>query len=141
MKLSRVCAMAGMVAAVSIASVVPAFAEGSFTSSLGGVLTDFHSRTWPKKKSGDADTKIFLTGCSTDEGVKSASLKLFKQNGGAPDTDLGAMTYLSCFDSIKTQGVHDWGPEQAGTYYFDVYEIGGAFSGPELSVKSLTVDY
>jgi hypothetical protein len=90
--------------------------RGSFTTYMSGVLTGFHSRTWTKSASYDVDTEIWY-----------------------PDTNLGDQTYLSCFSGAT--GVHDWGAQPSGSYYFDVSAIGGQTSGASLSVNSLKVQY
>lgn len=60
LKRSRIGAVVTLAAVAAMVSATPAFAEGSFTSYLGGVAPGFDSRTWTKNVSYDVSTTVFL---------------------------------------------------------------------------------
>lgn len=130
------------VAALAMLSVPlaagPALAEGSFTSSLSGVLTSFDSRTWNDGNRDGAATNITLRGC-TRHGDRPANtqLQLTQQRGGPlPDINRGRKVF-NCASSAS----HSWGRQGNAGYHFTVIRINGQESGEQLWADYVGVSY
>jgi hypothetical protein len=105
-----------------------AWAEGSFTSSLTRVETDFNSRTWTDNHTDANNTVITLKGCRRDypsETKVTATLQLTHETPWyEPDQNQGQKVF-PCYSS-STQG---YGTQtKTGGYHFTVVDIDGCGS-------------
>jgi len=115
-------------------------AEGSFNSSMSGVLTGFTSRTWGDRNSDGNATRITLRNCThnwSPQAPKSSELQLTRETPWwQPDENRGRKTF-----NCGSSATGDWGRQGNSSYHFTVTKIAGLSSGPSLSVGSLTVSY
>jgi len=88
------------VGVIAVLAATAAAAEGSWTSSMTGVVTGFHSRTWTDKNSDSSATKITLTRCTgwTRDVKANPTLKLIRERPGIlPNENRGGKKY-TCSD-------------------------------------------
>lgn len=130
MKLKKTRVAAGvMLASIGIAGPALA-AEGSWTSSMSGVLTYFDSRTWTDHNSTTNSTNITLGYCYDDRGpsspyTTSTQLQLTKEAPWyLPDENRGRKNF-ACDGRMYTNA---WGQQPSGNYHFTVQLINGCDS-------------
>ncbi|PJM98558.1 hypothetical protein CG740_34460 [Streptomyces sp. CB01201] len=120
--------MAAGGAALLSLGVVPAHAEGSRTSYIGGWARGNESSRWADDNSDGASTSVGFSGCQTDSSFSSASLNLFQDISLAPDKDRGSRTNY-CNTSA-------WGVQPKGSYYFT---LTGFTGGSRLTVSTVRI--
>ncbi len=117
----------------------PAFAEGSWSSSMSNVRVGFESRRWADKNSDAAGTIVSLRYCSGYSGPNAEgdggkfTLNLIKDT--LFDEARGNVTYV-CQGSTWKQ--YNWGRQPAGNYFFRVTNIN--YGGPA-SAGGVKVNY
>ncbi|MEU9854972.1 hypothetical protein [Streptomyces sp. NPDC047974] len=117
-------------AVIGLAGATPAFAEGSWSSSMSGVLPGFESRRWSDNNTDATSTSVAFAGCWVHERTfRGATLIVWKDVFG-PDESKGART-----NSCNTTS---WGDLAAGSYYF---EVDGFTDCCYLNVDALTTRY
>lgn len=128
--------VAGVVIA-SAAVTAPAFAEGSWYSSISSAAPGFSSRTWTDLNTDSASTRVKFTRCTNalSQGT-SAEVQLTIEHTFTPDENRGRKT-LQC--AVDDTG--NWGDEPNGNFHFTVTKVGGATSGQRLWVKRVDVWY
>ena len=119
----------GIVTAISVVGMaVPAFAEGSFTSSLSGVHVGFESRRWVDKNSDNVNTSIYFSSCNRSTNVK------VKADVFGPDPVMG--------EGNPCGSTKYYGDLPSNDYYFVISSISGSTGSTyTLNVPSLTVKY
>ncbi|MFB7239805.1 MULTISPECIES: hypothetical protein [unclassified Streptomyces] len=116
--------------AVGFVGTTPAFAEGSWSSSLSGVLPGFESRRWNDANTDATSTSVAFSGCSVpDRTFRAANIVVWKDVFG-PDESKGSRANYCNTTS--------WGDLSAATYYF---EVDGFTDCCYLNVRSLTTRY
>ncbi|MBF4636267.1 hypothetical protein ITJ38_17790 [Agreia pratensis] len=127
-------AMGFIAAGVLVAS--PAFAEGSFSSSISGANPGFSSRSWQDSQLDNISTTVSFSGCSTSTGpdFQNASLNMYDEHGLLPDASIGTITN-SCDTS-------DWGNNlNSDGFHFTVDAINGLDNYITLEVSNVDVQY
>ncbi|MEV3989826.1 hypothetical protein AB0J57_13070 [Streptomyces sp. NPDC049837] len=125
---------AGVVITVSL-GIGPAFAEGSWSSSIGGWLTGKESRHWSDSNRDNVATTVKFSGCSASHGTfRYAGLQLKKERANLPDPVV-ARDNNYCDTS-------SFGDVSAGKYYFNYSNMNG-YDQPfaALTVSSVVVKY
>ncbi|GHJ98065.1 hypothetical protein SNE510_75840 [Streptomyces sp. NE5-10] len=117
-------------AVIGLAAGTPAFAEGSWSSSMSGVLPGFESRRWNDTNADSTSTSVAFSGCSVEgRTFRAATLIVWKDVFG-PDESKGTRTNYCNTTS--------WGDLAAGSYYF---EVDGFTDCCYLKVDALTTRY
>ncbi|MEU9804170.1 hypothetical protein [Streptomyces sp. NPDC051000] len=118
-------------ALLGLVGTMPAYAEGSWSSNIGGWQVGGESRRWDDRNSDAVSTLVGFGGCSTDSGsgFSSASLTLYKDVFG-PDESQGART--------NTCNYVSWGDKAAAKYYF---RLTGLKFGQYLTVQDVSAQY
>lgn len=122
--------------ALSLSMIAPAYAEGSWSSSVSGALTGFSSRDWTDNNNDSASTRTVWSGCSLESGTyRDTTLDLARnRTWPLPDATYGQRT-SAC-------GTFDWGRmTDTGSYHWTIKKINGSESGFRVSVSSLTTYY
>jgi hypothetical protein len=113
------------VAIATLATAIPAFAEGSFTSHMSGVRVGFESRRWDDKNEDSKGTIVSLRYChymkEPSHEPKSAQFTLNLIKDTLFDEARGNVKY-DCSGSTWKQ--YDWGRQPAGKYFFRVTKLG-----------------
>ncbi|MFD9033078.1 hypothetical protein ACFVZW_18290 [Streptomyces sp. NPDC059567] len=118
----------------------PAFAEGSWSSSMGGVLVGFDSRWWSDGDRDNVGTTISFTGCSTSSSTDSSvTVQLSRYRPVIADVNEGQKTFTACMSGGTSSG--NWGDKQAADYRFSIMKINGATQYVNLSVNNVSVKY
>ncbi|MGI5186380.1 hypothetical protein ACQEVZ_60115 [Dactylosporangium sp. CA-152071] len=105
--------------ALLILTPVPAFAEGSWNSSLSGVRSGFTSRTWHDANNDGTITKTTLSGCSRDDGANFfLEVDLRRKRSFAPDVSYGRRNVSSCSGGT---GTGSWGDQTSGDYFLQFW--------------------
>lgn len=116
--------ISGAGCAVSLLLVAPAFAaEGSWTSSLSGILPPYSSRTWVDRNSTTNDTTIRFRGCryvTPYTPLSNVTVQVTYENTWTPDENLGQRN-LYC----TTDDWDSWGRLKAGNHHFTVVKVDG----------------
>lgn len=112
-------AAAALAVTAVLAGPVPAYAEGSWTSSLGNVRSGFISREWSDRNSDGVVTKTSLSGCSRDDGATFAlSVDLRRKRSLQPDVSYGRKNVAACKGGT---GTGTWGDQTSGTYFLQFW--------------------
>lgn len=111
------------VAAVAFMAVlaggVPAFAEGSWNSSLSDVRSGFTSREWTDNNNDGVVTKTTLTGCSRSDAANFVlNVDLRRKRTLQPDVSYGQKNVSACKGGT---GTGTWGDQTAGTYFLQFW--------------------
>lgn len=114
---------------VTLMGASPAFAEGSFTSSLLGVLPGFNSRVWYKGSTDGASTKVSVSGCSVSGNTE---LELRRVRAWMPDESKGSKS-VNC-----NSGTANWGSRAPSQYKFRVNHTP---HDSYMTVRTVTVNY
>ncbi|MFD5557619.1 hypothetical protein ACFWIA_27735 [Streptomyces sp. NPDC127068] len=116
---------------LGVAGVVPAHAEGSFSSYISAWQPGDESRRWTDGNRDSVKTSVRFRGCESDGGggFRKAQLKLWRDVFG-PDKHQGTRT-----NTCKTA---TWKDVSKGTYYFELW---GVWNGSFLWVDSVTTKY
>lgn len=137
-KLTKTSAAVGFIATgVLLAS--PAFAEGSFSSSISGGNPGFTSRSWQDSQLDNVDTTVSFSGCSTSAGpqFQNASINMYDEHGLFPDASIGTKD-----NACETS---NWGNGSTGLlsdgYHFTVDRINGLDNYITLEVSNVDVQY
>lgn len=113
--------------AATVATVTPASAEGSWSSSITNWHGGEESRRWSDTHSDSASTTVSFSGCNFD-GASGSALELDRVRDLLPDVSYGART--------NTCNTVSWGQIQtSGSFYF-IYQ-----SGHLLTVNNVTTRY
>ncbi|MFE1383537.1 hypothetical protein ACFW6S_31780 [Streptomyces sp. NPDC058740] len=118
---------AGGAALLSL-GIVPAHAEGSRTSYIGGWEAGHESNRWYDNNYDATSTSVRFSGCETDTSFSAAVLGLYKDISLAPDENHGSRTNYC--------GTSSWGDESAGSYYF---KLNSFSAGSRLSVTDVRI--
>ncbi|MEU1891832.1 hypothetical protein [Streptomyces pristinaespiralis] len=117
----------------------PAFAEGGWSSSIGGWLPGKESRHWQDENRDSVATTVRFSGCSARDGsgtnrFRYAGLQLKKERSGLPDPVV-ARDNNYCDTS-------NFGDRAAGSYYFNYSNLNGFDqTGYQLKVNEVAVKY
>ncbi|MFR0577614.1 hypothetical protein ACLUWG_04060 [Bifidobacterium apri] len=130
MKRMRNMAISILCSCLILAGAAPAFAEGSFNTSMTGVRPGFNSRVWNKRVNDHTSTTVHLAQCSNPYGF--TTLELRRVISMLPDQSKGKIT-LRC-----NNGTANWGAQSTGDYKFRVTSTPDNAS---MSVGSVTVTY
>ncbi|MER5564445.1 hypothetical protein ABT071_38330 [Streptomyces sp. NPDC002506] len=127
-KIRQAIAVAAGGAALLSLGIVPAHAENSRTSYIGGWARGNESSRWYDNNNDGVSTSVGFSGCQTDSSFSNASLTLYKDVSLAPDENHGGRTNY-CNTSY-------WGDESEGSYYFT---LSGFTGGSRLSVSTVRI--
>jgi len=106
-------------AAALVAAPMPAYAEGSWNSSLGNVRSGFLSRTWHDSNNDGTVTKTVLTGCSrSDDATFHLDVDLRRNRTAAPDVSYGRKSVAACKGGT---GTGTWGDQTSGDYFLQFW--------------------
>ncbi|KOA53558.1 hypothetical protein BAAA27672_08370 [Bifidobacterium animalis subsp. animalis ATCC 27672] len=98
-------------------------AEGTFTSFLTGVVTDFRSRNWSDKNLTADATTIRMENCVIQSGLTNASatmgVQLRQDRSLQPDRDAGTRSF-PCGRPSGNTSTQSWGRQTAGNYFFKI---------------------
>ena len=100
-----------------------AFAEGSWSSYLSAVATDFNSRTWADKNSDAANTTIRFDNCREHSGAtfSNTEVQLTRETPWyEPDENRGRKTF-TCYSTYTG----NWGRQPSSSYHFTITKING----------------
>ncbi|MFF8397212.1 hypothetical protein [Streptomyces sp. NPDC016172] len=129
---SRVSVVVGT-AAVATLALAP-IAEANWSSSITAASVGFESRRWAD----ELYSQVLFTGCTTD-GSKSTDVQMWRDISFQPDEVYDNKTFTACFNGGTSNG--EWSlPSGSRDYYFKIAKIGGSTFGPQLSVRSVSVD-
>lgn len=134
-KTGRTATVVTGVVAIASLGIGPAFAEGSWSSSIGGWLTGKESRHWSDNNRDSVSTSVRFSGCNSSNGTfRYAGLQLKKERANLPDPVV-ARDNNYCDTS-------SFGDVSAGKYYFNYANMNGYDQpGSLLSVSSVVVKY
>ncbi|MGO4634208.1 hypothetical protein AB4225_25300 [Streptomyces sp. 2RAF24] len=127
-KIRQAVAVAAGGAALLSLGIVPAHAEGSRTSYIGGWAVGNESNRWYDNNYDGTSTSVGFSGCETDTTFSGANLGLFKDISLAPDENHGSRANYC--------GTSTWGDESAGSYYF---KLNSFTYGSRLTVSSVRI--
>ncbi|MER7108388.1 hypothetical protein [Streptomyces sp. NPDC000229] len=121
-------------AAVSLGTA-PAYAEGYFSSSIGGWLTGKESSRWNDNNRDSVSTYIRFSGCSVSAGTfRYAGLQLKQDREWLPDPVVGRAN--NACNTVY------YGDKPAGKYYFTYSNLNGeATAFAALTVNQVVVAY
>ncbi|MFE5853431.1 hypothetical protein ACFQ61_09455 [Streptomyces sp. NPDC056500] len=103
--------MAGLTAIATLASSVPAHAEGSRATYIRGWQWGQESGRWRDNHNDAVSTRVAFETCSADTTTFSAPLVLYRVRPALPDVGHGTR--------INTCNVSNWGTmTTSGDYYF-----------------------
>ncbi|MFF6953498.1 hypothetical protein ACFZAD_33290 [Streptomyces iakyrus] len=110
-------------------------AEANWSSSISGASVGFESRRWAD----ELYSQVKFTGCATD-GSKSTDVQMWRDRTALPDLSYDNKTFTACFNGGTSNG--EWTDLPAGVhdYYFKIMKIGGSTFGPQLGVRTVSVD-
>ena len=132
-------ALAGTVVAGSVFAAAPAFAEGSWNSSLSSVAIGKSSRSWQDSHRDNVKTTTTFSGCrmtGNASGFSSATVTLYDERGLLPDQNMGSKT--------NRCGKSDWGVmSRSDRYHWTISKLNGASYENilRLSVSSIRQTY
>jgi hypothetical protein len=130
---ARISMVVGM-AAVTTLALAP-IAEANWSSSITAASVGFESRRW----SDELYSQVLFTGCTTD-GSKSTDVQMWNDIALQPDESYDNKTFTACFSGGTSNGEWTDLPSGIRDYYFKIMKIGGSTFGPQLSVRSVSVD-
>ncbi|EGX55992.1 hypothetical protein SZN_30067 [Streptomyces zinciresistens K42] len=125
--------IAGTTAVITLA--LAPIAEASWNSSTSAASVGFESRRWQD----EPYSQILFTGCATD-GSKSTDVQVWNDIPLQPDESYDNKTFTACFGGGTGNGEWTDLPSGMRDYYFKITKIGGSTFGPQLSVRSVSVD-
>lgn len=123
MSKSRSLLIFGAAVAVLASAALPAYAEGSFTTSFSNASPGFNSRVWTDANRDSPGTSVSLRNCRTSNGANTFNLKLKRQVFGTDPTIGNVAPFYNCGGT--TWQDYNWGRQTAGDYYFQIYKVGG----------------
>lgn len=130
---ARISMVAGTAAVITLA--LAPLAQANWSSSITAASATFESRRW----SDELYSQVLFTSCTTD-GSKSTDVQMWNDISLQPDESYDNKTYTACFSGGTSNGEWTDLPSGKRDYYFKIMKIGGSTFGPQLSVKSVSVD-
>lgn len=139
--------MLPLAASLVIAAVAaPAFAEGSWSSSISGANTGFKTRTWTDANSDDKSTTFGGSDCTYDtmpwyeDRPDNFTTKLIRYDTWSPNENYGNKT-ITC-KGTKFYSV-SWGDKGKGKFGLTLTKIDGSemMGKGRLNVKSVKATY
>ncbi|CAM5297828.1 hypothetical protein [Streptomyces sp. NPDC005930] len=130
---ARISLVTGSAAVITLA--LAPVAEANWSSSITAASASFESRRW----SDELYSQVQFTGCTTD-GSKSTDVQIWNDISLQPDESYDNKTFTACFNGGTSNGEWTDLPSGMRNYYFKIMKIGGSTFGPQLSVRSVTVD-
>lgn len=126
------------IATTATLSASPAFAEGSWSSSLSSAKPGFNSRSWQDSHLDRTSTTVAFSGCTYGNAgglTKSTGLKLYAEWGLLPDQSVGTRSSVC--------GTFNWGEQtRSDRYHWNLFQLNGSTSTSHwLKVSSLTTRY
>ncbi|MDX3577981.1 MULTISPECIES: hypothetical protein [unclassified Streptomyces] len=132
---TRISTIVGTAAVITLA--MAPIAEANWSSSITGASVGFESRRW----SDELYSQVKFTGCTTDPGVtKSTDVQIWNDISFQPDEAYDNKTFTACFNGGTSNGEWTDLPSGMRDYYFQIKKIAGSTFGPQLSVRSVSVD-
>lgn len=123
-------ALAATVSAVAFAS--PAWAEGSWRSSLRGVMEGYGSRTWVDKNTDSYKGRVAFYGCSGTQTSRHVKVAVYR-NRQWPVPDVNVKQGNTCSNTTLY-----YGDVQRGDYHFSIKDLYGRYS---LNANTVIVRY
>jgi hypothetical protein len=125
--IKRIRRIAATTTGVLLAIAAPAFAEGSWSSSVSGALIGFDTRQWTDNSSDNLDTIEKTRGCTFkyragDQSV-SHTWEYLRNDTWTPDERYGERQF-----PCKTDGVtyaRSWADKGKGEFYFELTRLNG----------------
>lgn len=121
---------------------IPAFAEGSFTSSISAWLTGIETRAWDDNNNDDVSTRFGAKGCFYESGIAvgNITMELNRNDTFTPDEHYGNKTVACNNSSVTTVG---WGDKGSGNFDMTLKKINGAVvsTGGKLNVNYVKISY
>ncbi|MDQ0831013.1 hypothetical protein QF032_002857 [Streptomyces achromogenes] len=130
---TRITTIVGTAAVITLA--MAPIAEANWSSSITGASASFESRRW----SDELYSQVRFTGCTTD-GSKSTDVQIWNDISFQPDAAYDSKTFTACFNGGTSNGEWTDLPSGMRDYYFKIMKIGGSTFGPQLSVRTVSVD-
>ncbi|MCF2130768.1 hypothetical protein L1I79_30725 [Strepomyces sp. STD 3.1] len=130
---ARISMVAGTAAVITLA--LAPLAQANWSSSITAASASFESRRW----SDELYSQVLFTSCTTD-GSKSTDVQMWNDISLQPDESYDNKTFTACFGGGTSNGEWTDLPSGKRDYYFKIMKIGGSTFGPQLSVKSVSVD-
>ncbi|MDX3314088.1 hypothetical protein ACWGH3_15420 [Streptomyces sp. NPDC054884] len=130
---TRITTIVGTAAVITLA--MAPIAEANWSSSITGASASFESRRW----SDELYSQVKFTGCTTD-GSKSTDVQIWNDITLQPDEAYDNKTFTACFNGGTSNGEWTDLPSGMRDYYFKLMKIGGSTFGPQLSVRTVSVD-
>lgn len=140
----KVALLLAATAAMGALAGAPAYAEGSWTSSVSnGTAGVFSSRWWTDNQIDSASTRVKFSDCTTAVYVNAQRVKLYRDNGLFPDHYHGQVQ-SNCNGTYAS-----WGAGfPAGSFRWQLGEVGVASgtgtawtTGYPVTIPSLTTQY
>ncbi|GAA1493477.1 hypothetical protein [Curtobacterium herbarum] len=128
--------IAGAAAVMVGFGATPAFAEGTFSSTISGARPGYDSSSWQDSHNDSKSTIVALSNCSLPKsgGLEfDIELKLYDEYGGLPDQSVGTKARSSC-------GSFNWGQmTRSDRYHWNLFALSGSTSRVHtLNAKAVT---